>query len=222
MNRKRFCFFTSEIASLLGENPYKDKDDEIANVVQRHITGKSTYKPFIIPEEHEELISSLIDSKTSSHIGTTIEGLSATDKEIDDMKRKVYTERGTRDEVHAIDAYQTEHNVIIERPTHFMKKHYIKNNTEFFIGGKIDGMITTKNEITVIEVKNRQSRLFNVIPGYERVQIECYMRILNCKKCIFIQRFEGHNSVEEYTRDDVLWDKIACGLASIVNDNPGE
>ena len=218
MNTKRCCFFISEIAGLLGENPYKDADEEIANLVKRHTTGERTYSNFVVPEEHAELIEKLIASEKSSHIGNTLEQLNGSEEEIDGMKRKVFTERGIRDEIHALDTYEKEHNIVIERPTNFMKKHYLKNNKEFFIGGKIDGLIRNKQGFIVVEVKNRQSKLFNVIPQYERIQIECYMRILNSNKCIFIQRFEGENVVDEYTRDDELWNMIVLRLSDIIRE----
>jgi len=49
-----------------------------------------------------------------------------------------------------------------------------KNYPNYYLVGKIDGF----SNGTLIEIKNRVNRLFNTIPFYERIQILCYLYLL--------------------------------------------
>jgi hypothetical protein len=61
---------------------------------------------------------------------------------------------------------------------------------EWNITGKYDGL-TTDNE--VVEVKNRQRRLFNEIRDYEMCQIQTYLHILQSEKGYLVEVLGGKN-----------------------------
>ena len=217
MNHKRVMFFPSQLAALMGENQYKDKEEEFKCFVERHVTGKpSIIEDCEIPEKYNAFMEKHIHAEQSTRIKRKVDNLSCSEEIKAEMLKKIYTSRGNLNEAVAIKMYEDEYDVVVQKPTHFMKKHIIKNNKEFFIGGKIDGMITNNNKVSVVEVKNRQNHFFTEIPEYERIQIECYMRLLNAHECIFIQHFEQENQVDIYFKDDVLWDKILNDCSEIV------
>lgn len=64
------------------------------------------------------------------------------------------------------------------------------------IYGKIDGMYTDPNgKKIVVEIKNRQNRLFNTIPFYEQIQVQIYMLIFEVKEAIFVQHYQGEHEM---------------------------
>jgi hypothetical protein len=56
------------------------------------------------------------------------------------------------------------------------------------IGGKPDGIIYGDN-IQIVEVKNRQNRLFCSVPIYEYVQVQLYLWIFKAHKCQFREQY---------------------------------
>lgn len=48
-----------------------------------------------------------------------------------------------------------------------------------------------KEEDILVEVKNRQSRIFKFVPFYELVQVCVYLYLTGIKKCLFVENFGG-------------------------------
>ena len=90
------------------------------------------------------------------------------------------------------------------------------------VRGKVDGL---SEDGRIVETKNRRNRLFNAIPQYERVQLCCYMWLLEdsppepdapvdgagllggagCAVAVHIESFDGQQVRTEYAWDAVLW-----------------
>ena len=217
MNVKRVTFYPSQIASLMDRHKYKDKDEEFDNLLHRYKTNAPKMIDGVeIPTKYESFISKQISNDSSVRIKPTVERLECDDDVKTAILHKIYTERGIANERFAILDYEKSNDVVVQCPTHFINKHLISNDTEFFVGGKIDGMITSNDGVILVEVKNRQNHFFSEIPDYERIQIECYMRLIRAKHCVFIQRFEGVNQVDLYYPDNDLWQEIKTNCSSIV------
>lgn len=84
------------------------------------------------------------------------------------------------------------------------------------LGGRVDGVTA---DGTLVEIKNRRSRIFDEIPFYEKVQLECYMRIFNAPKIYLVQHLRRKKTglkqkISLVKRDDFLWDQnIVAQLA---------
>lgn len=65
------------------------------------------------------------------------------------------------------------------------------------VGGRVDGLLGD----TIVETKHRRNRLFNCIYKYEKVQIEIYLFLLDKKKCLHIENFNGESNQIYYDRD---------------------
>ena len=68
------------------------------------------------------------------------------------------------------------------------------------IGGRIDGL-TEDNQL--IEMKNRQFRIFPQVPIYEKVQLHVYMYLLDKDDCQLIQNC---SRTSEMKVDDISFD----------------
>jgi hypothetical protein len=77
------------------------------------------------------------------------------------------------------------------------------------LGGRVDGVTA---DGTLVEIKNRRSRIFDDIPFYEKVQLECYMRIFNAPKIYLVQHLRRKKAglkqkISLVKRDDFMWDQ---------------
>jgi hypothetical protein len=180
-----------------------------------------------IPEEHKDIIHNMIhdlNTVDSRDLMNTVSH-TATEDTMEKIRRVVYTERGKLAEDSIMDWYVTsshmKHNSIVSKPDRFFKIHCVKDNQEFFIGGRVDGLLVRTNDSTsvlsVIEIKSRQEGFITPIPEYERVQIECYMNMMHTDRCVFIQEYNGEYRVEEYVPDNTLWNNILIGLSEATN-----
>lgn len=212
------CVMVTEIAGLLNKNPYQNADEARENFVNR--VRHNQRKPDVdIPKKYHKMIEKNIHETEITKVQEKIQAIQTykcTDEVKEEIKRKIYTQRGILLEDLAIQDYQTTLTTPIQLHKDFIKRFYLIDNIGFYIGGRIDGLLTENNENIVIEVKNRQNQIFEEIPLYEQIQLECYARMLHCKKCIFIQRYDHVNQVCEYLPNDDLWKEIKEEVVKIV------
>lgn len=130
-------------------------------------------------------------------------GLEKLENKIEEIVR---VERGTLNESKDIKSLGIE----VKIDTSFKKKELFrfdsKNVTyKVIIGGRIDGYV---DESTILETKHRRNRLFGFIPKYEMVQIEMYLHILNLKKCLHVENYNGLQNKTEYAQNDTFLNEI--------------
>ena len=115
----------------------------------------------------------------------------------------VAKERGIRRETKATDKLEQVRKKKITKRNE--SKYYLKG-PRYTLVGKIDGC--TDNDTTLIETKNRRSRLFGFIPKYEKIQLEVYMRMLKIKKAILNEHLNDEMNALPYTANDTLWNTV--------------
>jgi hypothetical protein len=83
------------------------------------------------------------------------------------------------------------------------------NPIKWGICGRIDGFRDGK----LIEIKNRKSHIFNPLPKYDIIQVQCYLYIIGLQEATLIQslalgngEYELHETV--IYRDDVYWQEF--------------
>ena len=95
------------------------------------------------------------------------------------------------------------------------------------IGGRIDGF----RDGELIEIKNRKSHIYNPLPQYDIIQLQCYMQILDLQKATLIQSLATENNTYQthetvVLRDDVYWKNVllpeltvfVCAMSKFVSD----
>ncbi len=97
---------------------------------------------------------------------------------------------------------------------HSMTLPGIGESWAWVIGGRIDGRT---EDGSIVEIKNRKSRIFDDIPFYERIQLECYMRIHNSPRIYLVQHLRRKRAgVQEKVtiveRNDMLWEQTILVL----------
>ena len=118
---------------------------------------------------------------------------------------------GCKKETENINTYEQKVNKKVESRN--SKLHYLTVDElgpcKVTLVGKIDGK--TSDNI-LIESKNRQNRLFNHIPVYEKIQMEIYMRMIDVTKGQLVENYKNQQLIHDYERDDELWNTIKLGL----------
>ena len=97
------------------------------------------------------------------------------------------TNFGKNNEYKSIHIYTKLTNEPVIEYKKFTKQILFKSREyEWYIGGKVDGLLRDKS---IIEVKNRIHKLFRVLKDYEKIQIYSYMFIFNSKKAFLVETF---------------------------------
>jgi len=220
--------YASEIAACIGLNKYKSVEEMTKKVWCRYdpegYRKASLRNDTTEPEPIENILQDLkltekvlkfVDHKNPNEMFGDIDNLSKLHKtELDandisaaDLASYIHTERGKAHEDISLERLQTALNVDIVKRNDKFYKRYIEYgpNKQYVIGGKVDG-ITADGYL--VEVKNRQYRLFKEIPIYEKVQIHVYMFLTGIPECKFVQSFAGEDSSTDVEFDYTFWEMI--------------
>jgi hypothetical protein len=73
------------------------------------------------------------------------------------------------------------------------------------LGGKVDGIT---DDGTLVEVKNRQYKIFPIIPIYEKIQIHAYMFLTGISICRYIQSFKEQDVEQVHQFSHEFWKDI--------------
>ena len=81
------------------------------------------------------------------------------------------------------------------------------------IYGKIDGMYTNVlGKRFIIEIKNRQNKIYDQIPIYEQIQIQMYMWIFDIDDAILVQHYVGEYSMKYFKKEKGFIERTVTDL----------
>ena len=133
------------------------------------------------------------------------------------IKQDLRMERGNIKEDKNLDNTQRKKNIVIAGRNEeiYEKILYIDPNKLFkiILRGKVDGM----NDEYVVETKNRTKRLFNMIPDYEKVQLNAYMFLVEKEKSLHIENYNDTSNEVEYDFDKLFWDECSEKIFEFTN-----
>lgn len=184
----------SDVAAIIGLNPYKTREDVMNEYFKTPTKRDNEFKKALAKETQEvqqQIKETLENSKTTDIQETPI--VSTSDVIQDYVKHEVYKNNGTHRESRVAET----HNVTRDSKWYSM---YISEDV------RLVGIIDGRRGDSIVEIKNRQRRLFGKVPTYEYVQCQVYMKLTGVRKCIFIESF-GDVS-KEYTLEfsDAFWE----------------
>jgi len=135
------------------------------------------------------------------------------------VKQDLRMKRGNIKEDKNLDKTQQKRNIVIDSRNSQMyeKELYIDPEGKYvvFLRGKVDGM----NDEYVVETKNRTKRLFNMIPDYEKVQLNAYMFMTGKEKALHIECYNDDQNSVEYDFDKLFWDDCLDKVIGFTNDH---
>lgn len=234
MYNNLITIYASEVAACIGLNKYKPIE-EVAKKVWCRFDPEG-YRRAILRNDVSEQVpieTVLQDLKLTEKVNNFLshnnpatmshdivdmskvhkEELDANNVTLSDLASFIHTERGKVSEDVSLTRLQNTLNVQIHSRNDKFYKRYIEYepNKQYVIGGKVDG-ITADGYL--VEVKNRQYRLFPEIPIYEKVQIHVYMFLTGITECKFVQSFRNEDIAIVESLDYEFWDSIKdkCNL----------
>lgn len=162
--------------------------------------------------QEKQLVVEKIDNhvKNSSHANKE-----TLRRETDAVKEIIFddisSEYGNQAERRSIKAMNARNQQVSHNNSRFYKSVLFESShsgRRYGIGGRIDGLLS---DGTLVEIKNRQNRLFTTIPMYERIQLECYLRLTGAPSAKHVQHLkrswtkEPDESITEVQKNDEFW-----------------
>jgi hypothetical protein len=195
----------SEVSACIGDNKYISRDVILLKIWKR-----------LCNETFEEAINrnniKIINIKNNNNINK---------KYKQNYKRTTSNrENGLNNEKVIIDLYQSMEKVSVKdnnkkRYTLFINKNYDKLLYHIpFISGFIDGIV---NNEYIVEMKDRQNKVFDDIPNYEMVQMIVYMKITNIHECHHIERYKDEIKTTIIKFDKEKWNIIEKKIIDFVD-----
>ena len=213
-----FLLNISEIAIITGDNPYKTKRDYLIDFWKKN--NKDDYEKYVhligYIKENDEDIVKRISNKNNIDLSEILLKNNKNISELEEIKKNIFkkienisknekkeieksinnitnTHFGTHNENDITKIYESMiGNKIIKDNKYRKIKIFTYNDTDIYIGGRIDGINEETNFI--IEIKNRVNKLFYSLRDYEKVQIMCYMYLFSNLKAHLV---EAHKKKEK-------------------------
>lgn len=230
----------SEVAGLIGLNPYQPVEKVLLKFIQRHkhsqvfeilkecnlrkiedMSKEAIHNNNVLSIWYKKALKCQENEKLQKIFGT-IEKVINKDEEIK-QKKEIYNEikstiqkrRGNIYENKGINKYEQKFKkTITDRNSQIFEKIINGGDFKIIIKAKVDGIDRENN--CLIEHKNRVRRLFDEIPGYEKVQLCIYLKLTNMDICKLIQTHFDDTKELEYTNDESFWKQIKVSLKKII------
>lgn len=212
MNKKDYLKINaSEVSGCIGCNIYLSRDVMILKMWKR-INNES----FEIAIKRNNIkIINIKDIKKDNNINK---------KYIKKYEERINNiENGLNNESKIIDLYQSMKKVTIKDNN---KKSYVLFINKSYekilyytprIVGYIDGIVENENDKYIVEIKNRQNKIFEKIPEYEIIQIIIYMKLTNIYKCHHIEKYKDELKTEIISFDEKIWNTIEKKIIDFVD-----
>jgi hypothetical protein len=215
----------SNVASLIGKNPFKTPQDALDEVLVDNGLLQEDVVALELIEEIQSVCKDETDrvcqSKTQSELEENIKVYERKVKEITSAKGEkdsspvvlhalglAVKERGTRIEEQSTNKLEVSTGVAIHSRNAKCYVYAIPSSN-IVIAGRTDGL---QGEDTVIETKTRR-RFWKSPPEYDIIQLRCYMKLTNRKLGVLNECFpDGSNRVTKIEWSDSIWSEIENGL----------
>lgn len=179
------------------------------------------YKKICTEIDHNKMSEDSVIEKVNEVIKDLSEKVS--DNTIQNIIKKEFScDYGTKKESNVLDLYNQEYETEIK----YTNELFYKKMDKYILGGRVDGINIKdiKNPI-IVEAKNRINNLFDFVPVYEKMQVHCYMKMLDINKTHLIEKYKNthkiHNiefSEEFYEYLDIYFSNIVSIILKIKSD----
>lgn len=211
----------SNVASLIGKNPFKTRDDALNEVlIDNGLICEDVEAIELIEEiqsvcKHETNL--VCESKTQSELEENIKiyerkvkDVAAAKGEQDNSPVVVHAlslaikERGVRAEEESTNKLEASSGLAIHSRNAKCYVYYVPSSN-IVIAGRTDGF---QGEDTVVETKTRR-RFWKSPPEYDMIQLRCYMKLTNRKIGILNECFpDKTNRITKIEWCDLIWSEI--------------
>lgn len=211
----------SNVASLIGKNPFKTRDDALNEVlIDNGLICEDVEAIELIEEiqsvcKHETNL--VCESKTQSELEENIKIYERKVKDVAGAKGEqdnspvvvhalslAIKERGVRAEEESTNKLEASSGLAIHSRNAKCYVYYVPSSN-IVIAGRTDGF---QGEDTVVETKTRR-RFWKSPPEYDMIQLRCYMKLTNRKIGILNECFpDKTNRITKIEWCDLIWSEI--------------
>jgi hypothetical protein len=222
----------SNVASLIGKNPYKSREEAVNEVLLDNGFLEEDREAIELIEEIQiackNETNTVCHSKTSAELEASIR--SYENKVIEIVKAKgqqvdspvvthalsmAVKERGTRVEEQSTNKLEASSGILVHSRN---AKCYIYSipQSNIVIAGRTDGL---QGDDTVIETKTRR-RFWKSPPEYDLIQLRCYMKLANRKIGLLNECFpDGTSRLTKIEWSDSIWSEIEYKLTETFREH---
>jgi len=211
----------SNVASLIGKNPFKTQQDALSDVLMDNGLLEEDVEATELIEQIQSVCKAETDlvcqSKNQRELEANIRVYEEKVKEIARAKGETDTspvvlhalslavkERGTRIEEESTNKLEASSGVLIHS-RNVQCYVYCVPSSNIVIAGRTDGL---QGEDAVVETKTRR-RFWKSPPEYDIIQLRCYMKLTNRKVGMLNECFpDGSNRVTKIEWSDSIWSEI--------------
>lgn len=194
----------SDVAAIIGKNPYKTADQVFNERISVYFnapvqTEQKVFEETLAKEEPkvQQEVKRILERSKSVPIDTHKELTTIPDSVKKYVKHEMYKNNGTHNESKTAEKFNVEKD-----PTFYTLPLY--RNVRLV--GMIDGRKYKDGQI--VEIKNRQNRLFGSVPEYENIQVQVYMKLTGIHRCKFIEQYKDHTKEYEIGFNSFKWPEI--------------
>jgi hypothetical protein len=192
----------SEIASCIGKNQYISQDIMILKLWRKQ-DPVSFEKALLRNNLYIHDLSKTKNKKYIEKVKNMDNGIQNEKNVIEEFQKKC--------NVAVKDNNKKRYTLFITKPQNGIIIHNI------IIAGYVDGIVENNNEKYIIEIKNRQNKLFKYIPEHEKIQLITYMKITNIHECSHIEKYNNDMNIIKLEYEDILWSKIQTDLLKFID-----
>ena len=247
IDSKKICLFASEIAIITGDNKFKNlgeiifriwklnfnKDflkyeDIFKNNKNNFLNTNEKMDKFIDKYNIDKNIKKQLDVNNINNLNLEKNNILQKCSIVDDKDRIEFTNIlneysntnfGKINENKSLHIYTQLTNEPVIKYDKFTKQIIFNyNDYQWFIGGKIDGILKDKS---IVEVKNRMHKLFRVLKEYEKIQIYSYMFLFNSKKAYLVETYlkniQPETNIIDIHFDINYWNSVLVKIEKFIN-----
>lgn len=212
MNEKKYLKINaSEVSSCIGNNIYLSREVTALKIWKR-IDNENFEKAI---KRNNIKIINIKDIKKNDNINR---------KYVKKYEEKINnTENGLNNESKIIELYQSMKKVTIKDNNKKFHVVFINKNYDKLlyytprIVGYVDGIVDNEEDKYIVEIKDRQRKIFDEIPVHEITQMIVYMKMTNIYKCHHIERYKEKLKTEIIYFDEKTWNKIEEKIIDFVD-----
>lgn len=220
MTDRRITLRASDVAAIVGRNPYRPSNEVFDELWQRHspatFTGQTRRERGARALQASAPLAAFVAALAEPAAGDSdgaqrafeLAGRAAAPGDADALahvRSAIYTAHGARSEDATADALAAA-GARLQRDDafHTLDVRTINKN-QYVVVGRVDRIEATPDGPRLVEIKNRVNRLFNKVVGYENVQVQVYLQMLDLPRARLVEQHNGAIASHDVPRDDALW-----------------
>lgn len=228
----RIVIKASDVAAVVGLNPYKPADEVRDEIWKKNwpdtftgrtkqdladeALGRSAASRKVLSEALSVKAANSTEAQTNfeaarakveSDVTLTAEDRS---KIVEHLRSRCYTTHGTRSEDKTAVKVEADTGATLVRDNAFYNLTVLEiDDVQYVITGKVDRIeVGADGSRTLVEIKNRTRGFFRSLRDYENVQVQVYLQMLGLTKAKLIEQYNSATNTIEVSRDEEMWDNV--------------